>query len=97
MRKKKKNRVGELQNKKYIILQKKLATTSSGKYYQINLDVLFKTARELFLILASPQYDLTPPGNSMKGKTEDKLALYLCNADAVLRAAVTGAFASLKS
>jgi len=52
-------------------------------------------ARELFLFLASTRYDLTPLGNSMNKKTEDKLALCLCNTGAVLRVAVTGVFASL--
>jgi hypothetical protein len=59
--------------------------------------VVFKTARELFLLLASTQSDLTPPGDSLQGITENKVAMCRCNTDAVLLAAFTGAFASLKS
>jgi hypothetical protein len=81
---------------KKIILRKELATQSSVKYYQ-NTNRHFKTVRELFLRLASTQSDLTTPGDSMQRTAEEKVALCRCNTDAVLRAAVTVVFASLKS
>jgi hypothetical protein len=56
-----------------------------NKLFRITL----KIVRELFLCLASTQFNLAPQGDSRKGIAEDKVAVCRCNTDAEIRAAVT--------
>jgi len=91
-----KNKVRELRKKKEYNFTIRVDYTVQWQILPNYTDLPFKRVREFFLLLASTQSDLTPPCDSLWGMAEDNTTVYRCNADAVLRAAVTGAFASLK-